>query len=229
MSLFEAEHIAVTYSRKGVETPLFRDVSFSLEAGKIYDLVGPSGSGKSTLLRVCAEMLDRTAGTLRLEGVESSHYAPVEWRSKVTLVPQVSALMAGSVKDNLVLPWKLKVRSTQALPSDSVLRELLDKAELDGIELTRDVSQLSGGQIARVALLRVFATKPQVLLLDEVDAALDSESAHAIGCLTDHLVGDDLTCLRIRHRAADGFAQGTFTLDEGTLSYEASGIEGGAR
>lgn len=229
MSLFEAEHIAVAYSRNGTEVSLFKDISFSLEAGRIYDLVGPSGSGKSTLLRACAEMLERTAGTLRLEGVESSSYAPAEWRSKVTLVPQVSALVPGSVKDNLVLPWKLKVRSTQTPPPDSVLRVLLDDAELDDIELTRDVSQLSGGQIARVALLRVFATKPRVLLLDEVDAALDNDSAHAIGRLTDHLVGDDLTCLRIRHRAADGFAQGTFTLDEGILSYKEDGNERGER
>ena len=87
------------------------------------------------------------------------------------------------------------------------------------VELGRDVSQLSGGQLARVALLRAFATKPPVLLLDEVDAALDPDSARAIGRLTRLLVGENMTCLRIRHRAADGFAAGTFELKDGALSY----------
>ena len=78
---------------------------------------------------------------------------------------------------------------------------------------------LSGGQAARVALLRAFATRPRVLLLDEVDAALDDESARAVGRLTKSLVDDRMACLRIRHRAADGVACGTFSLRDGALSY----------
>ena len=61
--------------------------------------------------------------------------------------------------------------------------------------------------------------KEVVLLLDEVDAALDDESACAVGRLTKALVGTRMTCLRIRHRAADGFASGTFALRGGALSY----------
>lgn len=226
MKLFKAEHIGVVYTRDGVKTTLFNNVSLSLAAGGIYDLGGPSGSGKSTFLRACALMIERTSGEFYLEGKGTAHYAATEWRQKVSLVPQVSALVSGSVRDNLVLPWKLKVRSAETAPTDKTLRTLLDRAELDDIELGRDISQLSGGQIARVALLRVFATKPRVLLLDEVDAALDDDSAHAIGRLTYHLVGEELACLRVRHRPADGFARGTFTLDKGCLSYKEQSSEG---
>ena len=66
--------------------------------------------------------------------------------------------------------------------------------------------------------LDVYKRQP-VLLLDEVDAALDNGSACAIGRLTKALVDERTTCVRIRHRAADGFASGTFTLRAGALTY----------
>ncbi|MEG2517478.1 MAG: ATP-binding cassette domain-containing protein [Raoultibacter sp.] len=219
MKVFEAHHIAASYPREGKAVPLFSDVDFELEAGSVYDLIGPSGAGKSTLLRVCARMLDRDEGKLYLDGCQSEEFAATKWRSLVSLVPQKPSLLPGTVEENLRLPWKLKVREAGSSPTDDYLRHLLDEAELSGIELTRDVSQLSGGQIARVALLRVFVTHPRVLLLDEVDAALDDASALAIGRLTKDLIGDDMTCLRIRHRASDGFSRGTFTLTRGSLVY----------
>ncbi|MCL1799386.1 MAG: ATP-binding cassette domain-containing protein [Eggerthellaceae bacterium] len=223
MTLFEARHIAASYVRAGEAVQLFSDASFTLEEGKIYDLTGPSGSGKSTLLRACALLMEHERGELYLEGRESAAFEPVQWRRRVCLVPQVPTLVAGTVRDNLVFPWKLKVHAGQAPPDDAALASLMEQAELVGIELGRDVSQLSGGQAARVALLRAFATKPQVLLLDEVDAALDDESAAAIGRLTSSLVGAGTTCLRIRHRSADGFASGTFALKDGTLMLQGDG------
>lgn len=219
MELFQAEHIAVSYRVGGKDRSLFGDVSFALREGTVYDLVGPSGAGKSTLLRACALMMARDAGELYLDGEPSSGFKPCEWRRRVCLVPQKPSLVAGTVRDNLLLPWRLKVRAGEAPPADDALRELVRYAELDDVGLDRDVSQLSGGQQARVALLRAFATRPAVLLLDEVDAALDDESACAVGRLTKALVGTCMTCLRIRHRAADGFASGTFALRGGALSY----------
>ena len=219
MALFQVEGLTVSYARAGKRTVLFSGVSLSLEDATIYDLVGPSGSGKSTLLRACALMLDREGGSTFLGGKSCSDFSPTEWRKRVCLVPQKPSLISGTVRDNLVLPWTLKVRSGEAAPTDGELASLLAKAELGDVELERDASQLSGGQQARVALLRAFATKPSVLLLDEVDAALDSDSACAIGRLTKALIGENMACLRIRHRAADGFAKGTFELIEGALSY----------
>ena len=223
MSLFRAEHIALSYRRGGEAVPLLRDASFSLEAGAICDLVGPSGAGKSTLLRACSLMLGRDSGELYLDGRPSSAFKPTEWRRQVCLVPQQAALVAGTVRDNLVLPWRLKVNAGTQPPADDELARLLDAAELSDVGLARDVSQLSGGQAARVALLRAFATRPRVLLLDEVDAALDDDSALAVGRLTD----ERTACLRIRHRASDGFASGTFTLADGALSFAPASAEAG--
>ena len=220
MALFEAQHLRTDYRRNGKVFTPFRDVSFTLDEGRIYDLVGPSGSGKTTLLRVCARLLNRTNGDMLLNGKTSGDFAPTEWRRQVCLVPQQSSLIPGTVKDNLLFPWTLKINQDKEKPSEDTLRHLLDLADLPDVELERDASQLSGGQQARVALLRVFATKPTVLLLDEVDAALDNDSAEAVGKLTKTLVDATMSCLRIRHRAADGFAYGTYTLADGVMSYQ---------
>lgn len=227
MAWFQLEHIAASLTRGGQVSPLFTDVNLSLEAGSIYDLSGPSGSGKSTLLRVCARMLDRSSGELYLDGTPSSKFAPAEWRRRVCLVPQKPSLVAGTVLDNLVLPWKLKVNAGTEPPSTDALAQLLVLAGLPDVEPSRDISQLSGGQAARVALLRAFATRPHVLLLDEADAALDAESAHHIGVLTRALVDSSMTCLRIRHREPDGFAVGTFHLQGGTVTYDPHGQAAG--
>ena len=71
MALFDAEHLSTTYMSRGEPHAPFDDVSFELSAGGVYDLTGPSGSGKTTLLRVCARMLPRTSGTLRIEGADA--------------------------------------------------------------------------------------------------------------------------------------------------------------
>lgn len=217
--LFEVRGLTVSYRQEGEPYQPFSGVSLSLEAGRLYDLTGPSGSGKSTVLEACALMIPRAAGELVLAGVPERDFSPVQWRRRVCLVPQVATLVPGTVGDNLRWPWTLKVNAGSKPPSDDELAALLVKAELGDVPLTRDAAQLSGGQRARVAVLRAFATKPQVLLLDEVDAALDDESALAVGRLTRELVHGEMTCLRIRHRQADGLAHGTFTLADGHLSY----------
>ena len=220
MALFEVEHIGVLYHRNGEPFAPFSDVSFSLEAGCLYNLTGPSGSGKSTLLNACALMIPRSSGTLSLAGVPYQQFRPAQWRRRVCLVPQASALVPGTVRDNLLFPWTLKVNAGTPPPSDEVLRGLLKLAMLDGVGLDHAAAQLSGGQQARVALLRAFATRPTVMLLDEVEAALDEESAVAVSKLTRALLANGITCLRIRHRAEDGYAYGVFTLANGAMSYQ---------
>lgn len=190
----------------------------------MYNLTGPSGSGKSTLLNACALMLPRSGGTLALEGVPVDRFKPMEWRRRVCLVPQAASLVPGTVRDNLLFPWTLKVNAGSPKPDDDVLNEMLSLAMLDGVTLDHAAAQLSGGQLARVALLRAFATRPTVLLLDEVEAALDGESAVAVSRLTRAMLAGGAACLRIRHRAEDGYAYGVFTLADGKMTYHQNEI-----
>ncbi len=227
MPLFEACDLSVSYAGDGQAAPVrLEGVSFGLDVGSVYDLTGPSGAGKSMLLRACAQMMPLAGGCLLLDGADSETFTCQEWRRRVCLVPQRASLVPGTIRDNLLLPWSLKVNRGRPTPSDLQLQQLLKAALLD-VPLDRDAAKLSGGQAARVALLRVFATRPPVMLLDEVDAALDDESAQAVAALTVSLVAEGATCFRIRHRPPDGFAQGVFHLESGRLSYE-EGLEGGS-
>lgn len=219
MPLFEVQHMGVTYSRKGQPFRPFSDVGFTLEPGCIYNLTGPSGSGKSTLLTACARMLKCDSGSMTLAGVDFSQFDPQQWRRRVCLVPQQSTLFPGTVRDNLLFPWTLKINGSTPRPSDAALNALLAQALLTDVSLDHDAAQLSGGQQARVSLLRVFATRPTVLLLDEVEAALDDDSAVAVSQLTRALIDNSMTCLRIRHRAEDGYAFGVYTLADGKMTY----------
>lgn len=141
-------------------------------------------------------------------------------------VPGASGCVVGARHgaDNLLFPWTLKVNAGSPKPDDDVLNEILSLAMLDGVTLDHAAAQLSGGQLARVALLRAFATRPTVLLLDEVEAALDEESAVAVSRLTRAMLAGGAACLRIRHRAEDGYAYGVFTLADGKMTYHQNEI-----
>ena len=218
MALFEVRGLTVSLPRESGRAVIFSGVSFSLDRGDLCDLTGPSGSGKSTLLRACARMVEADEGEMMLDGKPAGDLSPIEWRRRVCLVPQKPSLVPGTVERNLLLPWELRLRAGEDAPSASALRRMLDEAGLEDVELSRGVERLSGGQAARVALLRAFATKADVYLLDEVDAALDEESASQTGALAARMAADGRACLRIRHRPPDGLARKRLVLDGGAIS-----------
>ncbi|MCI1260273.1 MAG: ATP-binding cassette domain-containing protein, partial [Atopobiaceae bacterium] len=180
-----------------------------------------SGCGKTTLLRTLALLEPGATGRVRLDGTDSSSFTPQHWRARVTLLPQSPALVRGTVAENLLLPYSMSVRAASGAPDEGRMRALLDDVGLDDVELTRDVSRLSLGQKARVALVRTIVTDPDVLLLDEADASLDTESMERIGELTARYVGEGHRgCLRIRHRDPDRYTMRRLAFGDGTFVEE---------
>jgi putative ABC transport system ATP-binding protein len=181
-------------------------IALALNASEIVDLTGPSGSGKSTLLRALARLLPEATGQLRLDGVSAEEIHPTQWRAQVALLGQKPAILPGTIRENLLAPWKLKIRVSESIPGEDQLREHLHQIGLEDIALERDSARLSVGQQARIAFCRVLLTSPKVLLLDEPDAALDDATSAAMSSL-----------LRSRHRASDGLATRRFHIEHGHI------------
>lgn len=193
-------------------------VDITLTAGTLAEIAGPSGAGKTTLLLALARLLPGVTGELVLDGAPSSGIDPGRWRTLVALLPQRPALVPGSVADNLRLPWTLKVRHGDRPPADDALAEALASVGLEGVAHDRDVSRLSVGQIARIALLRVMLARPRVLLLDEPDASLDDASAGEVARLTAAFVADGGAVVRVSHVRADAAATVRYRLEGGHLT-----------
>ena len=214
--LLQAHDLIVVLPGDSGDVRVLDGVSFGLEAGTVVDVTGPSGSGKTTLLRALARLLPDASGSLLLDGIPAEQIAATAWRADVALLPQKPAIVAGSVRDNLLLPWSLKVLHGHAAPDEAVLRAALDRVELDAA-LDRDAARLSVGQQARVALVRTLLTAPRVLLLDEPDAALDELSSAAVGGLTREFAEKGGGVVRVRHHRTDNIAHRRLRLAGGTL------------
>jgi putative ABC transport system ATP-binding protein len=161
--LFELED--VTYSRSG--KVVLRDVSARLPVGASC-VAGPSGSGKSTLLRLLNRLADPDSGRVLYEGVDVRETDPLALRREVSLVPQLPALIEGTVQENIAYGPRLAGHSFDT-------RSCLEPGFAG-----RDAAKLSVGEQQRVMLARALALEPRVLLLDEPTSALDEAARDAV-------------------------------------------------
>jgi ABC-type multidrug transport system fused ATPase/permease subunit len=166
--LFELED--VSYSRSG--KVVLRDVNVRFPVGA-SSVVGPSGSGKSTMLRLLNRLADPDDGLVIYEGTDVRERDPLALRREVSLVPQLPALIDGTVHDNVAYGPRLAGHSFDA-------RGCLELAGLDPTFETRDAAKLSVGEQQRVMLARALALEPRVLLLDEPTSALDQAARDAV-------------------------------------------------
>ena len=136
-------------------------------------IVGPSGAGKSTLLRLLNRLADPDRGEISYRGRPLDSYEPLALRRQVSLVPQLPALLEGTVESNL--------RYAAELAGETLdVERTLARAGLDPSFAERDVSKLSVGEQQRAMLARALAQRPAVLLLDEPTSALDHGARDAI-------------------------------------------------
>jgi polar amino acid transport system ATP-binding protein len=152
-------------------------ISLSLDKGEIACLIGPSGSGKSTVLRVLVGLLKPRAGEIAWDGRRSTttmRAAIRAVRDRCAIVFQQYNLFQNMtvLRNVTIAPTKVKGRDRREVEEEA--RVLLRKVGL-GDKLDAYPDELSGGQQQRVAIARALALRPEVLLLDEVTAALDPE------------------------------------------------------
>jgi putative ABC transport system ATP-binding protein len=167
--LFELRNVSLDRGGRRVLDAVNADVPAGAAA-----IVGPSGSGKSTLLRLLNRLADPDQGTITYRGRPLREYDPLALRREVSLVPQLPALLEGTVESNV------RYAATLAGDDDPGVERCLRLAGLAAAYAGRDVSRLSVGEQQRAMLARSLAQRPRVLLLDEPTSALDEAARDAV-------------------------------------------------
>ena len=201
----------VTATRQG--RPVLRELDLEIPEGATA-VAGPSGAGKSTLLRLLNRLADPDGGKITYRGRPLVEYDVLGLRREVCLVPQLPALLDGSIADNVRFGARLAGREADVSRS-------LAGAGLDPAFADRDAEGLSVGEQQRVMLARALALEPRVLLLDEPTSALDERARDAVEATLRELgEHSDLSLVVVTHDAAQAARVGerTLWLEEGRAS-----------
>ena len=175
-SLLKFENVGFGY-REGQH--ILRDINFELERGKTYALVGPTGGGKTTTASLMARLYDPIQGIVLLDGKDIRSYLPEERTRKIGFILQEPFLFTGTVRDNIVYGnSEYRKHSTEELLDvlkDNHLGELLARFE-EGLDtkVTSTGDSISLGQKQLIAFMRAALRKPELLILDEATANIDT-------------------------------------------------------
>lgn len=211
------------------------DIDFAYEEGKqilhninvtakpntVVAFAGPSGGGKSTIFSLIERFYKPVKGTITIGGENIENVDLTNWRKQIGLVGQNSAVMPGTIRENLVYGLERKV-------SDDDLWRVLKMAYADKFvkesengldtEIGERGVKLSGGQRQRIAIARAFLRDPKILMLDEATASLDSESEAMVQKALAGLMKNRMT-LVIAHRLSTIVdADRIYFIDHGTVS-----------
>ncbi|EGQ1618753.1 TPA: ABC transporter ATP-binding protein [Staphylococcus pseudintermedius] len=184
------------------DTPVLKDVSFNVLRGEVTAFVGPSGSGKSTLFSLIERMYEIDQGGIYYDGTSIDALSLTDWRRKIGYVMQSNAMMNGTIRDNILYGVDREVLEEELIHYAKLANchEFIMEFEqgYDTIVGERGL-KLSGGQRQRIDIARSFVKNPDILLLDEATANLDSESERKIQEALDILM-ENRTTIVIAHR-----------------------------
>jgi len=175
---------------------LFSELSLALPVHEKVSLIGRSGSGKSTLLRCLLGFVAPQAGVIRIFGEELNAKSIWKLRTRMAYVPQEPELTSGSVRANLEHAFSFANNRTMKGNLQRV-PQLMERLLLPEKLLNEDISELSGGEKQRIAMLMALLLERDIMLLDEASSALDPESKQAtIGLLREQ---EQLTMVSVSH------------------------------
>ena len=185
---------------------VLKGVSLDVMKGEVICIIGPSGSGKSTLIRCVNALNTIDSGSIKVEGqeVHDPGLDKLELRKKVGMVFQQYNLFPHKTALENIMMAPLKVLKQPQAEVEERAHKLIKRVNLGGKENTYP-GELSGGQQQRVAIARSLAMNPDVMLFDEVTAALDPETVNEVLLAIKDLAQDGMTCILVTHEM--GFAR----------------------
>lgn len=172
------DNVSFAYSR---EEPVLKGISFTAQPGDMIAFAGPSGGGKTTMFGLLERFYEPSSGEIRIGSTPIADLSMASWRSQIGYVPQESAMMAGTIRENLVyglaggktIPDEQLWEVARMAYADQFIRSFPNGLDTEVGE--RGV-KLSGGQRQRIAIARAFLRDPKILMMDEATASLDSQS-----------------------------------------------------
>lgn len=174
---------------------IISNFSLDIATGAFLTIVGPSGGGKSTLLKLLANLISPTSGEIDFKDKNINTYSPINYRRQVSYCFQQPSLFGETVKDNLEFPFKIRKQT----PDQSKMEQVLESVDLKTDFLNKNITELSGGEKQRVALIRNLLFKPEVLLLDEITTGLDNDSKEIVHRLIQNVHKDNTTIIQVTH------------------------------
>lgn len=222
----EKELLTIEHLKKSFgDNVILDDVNLTVKQGEVIVIIGPSGCGKSTLLRCINALEPIQEGQILLDGekIEPKSKNLTQLRQKIGMVFQSYELFPHlSVLDNIMLaPTKVQKR-----PKDEVKEEALALLERVGLaEKAKSYPrELSGGQKQRVAIVRALCMHPEILLFDEITAALDPEMVREVLDVMLNLAAQGRTMLIVTHEMqfAKAVADRVIFLDNGNIVEDAT-------
>lgn len=195
---------------------ILNKVNLEVQAGDFLTLTGPSGGGKSTLLKIIASLISPSDGEIIFQGQNQRDYEITTYRQLVSYCFQQPSLFGQTVADNLQFPFVIRNEASSQIQ----IEQALTKVNLPTSYLNKNITELSGGEKQRVALLRNTMFLPKILLLDEVTVGLDARSIEIVHQFIKQLWQEaGLTIIQITHNQAElSQAAKVLWLEEGSLS-----------
>ncbi|MGN6766434.1 MAG: amino acid ABC transporter ATP-binding protein [Rhizobiaceae bacterium] len=202
------------------EFEVLKGVSFDVKKGEVICIIGPSGSGKSTLIRCINALVPINSGSILVEGLEVNDPAldKLALRRKVGLVFQQYNLFPHKNALQNIMMAPLHVLKQDRGEVEARAHALLKKVRLEG-KADAYPGELSGGQQQRVAIARSLAMRPDLMLFDEVTAALDPETVKEVLVTIRELAQEGMTCILVTHEmgVAREIADHVYFTDHGII------------
>ena len=178
----EFDHVAFAYNP---ETPVLRDISFTMNPGEVVAVVGSSGAGKSTIADLIPRFYDPQGGSIRVDGHDLRHVMLASLRRQIAIVPQETVLFGGTIRDNIAYGNPLATdamieASARAANAHSFISDPAKMPDGYNTLVGERGKQVSGGQRQRIAIARALLKDPRILILDEATSALDAESEKVV-------------------------------------------------
>lgn len=227
-SKIELKNVSFSYPTKK-ETDVLHNISLTVNPGEVIALVGHSGCGKTTIVKLMSYLYGPHTGSVTLDGIPVADYTAEDFSKKVVCVPQEPVLFARSLHENIAYGRDLTREQVVEAAKLANAHEFIVKQPqgYDSVVGERGIT-LSGGQRQRVCIARALARKPNVLLLDEATASLDSKSEHLVHKAIDSIIlGDErqMSLVIVAHRLSTvKNADRIFVIEEGRIVEEGSHV-----